>query len=55
MADERNCCLRSEFGTSHAGSHIGITIVRDVVAAHDWKLTVADAESGGSRLEIVTG
>jgi signal transduction histidine kinase len=46
--------LLSDSTANSEQTHIGITIVRDVVAAHDWKLTVADAESGGSRLEIVT-
>jgi signal transduction histidine kinase len=46
--------LLSDSTASSEHTHIGFTIVRDVVAAHNWKLTLADVESGGFRLEIAT-
>jgi signal transduction histidine kinase len=40
--------------TANSGTHVGFTIVRNVVTAHDWKLTLSGGESDGSRLEIST-
>ena len=34
------------------GTGYGLAIVRDIVAAHDWAITVADSDSGGVRFEI---
>ena len=34
------------------GTGYGLAIVRDIVAAHGWSITVTDSESGGARFDI---
>ena len=34
------------------GTGFGLAIVRQIVEAHDWSITVTDSESGGARFEI---
>lgn len=34
------------------GTGYGLAIVRDIVAAHDWSITVTDSDPGGARFEI---
>ncbi|MFW6153335.1 MAG: ATP-binding protein [Halobacteriota archaeon] len=34
------------------GSGLGLSIVRNIVEAHDWSITIGEAESGGARFEI---
>ncbi|ARS91374.1 histidine kinase N-terminal 7TM domain-containing protein [Natrarchaeobaculum aegyptiacum] len=40
--------------TSDDGAGFGLAIVRDVVEAHGWRVTVEDGRDGGARFEIVT-
>lgn len=54
IAREKREELLSDSAVTSEHVHIGFTIIRDVVAAHDWQLTLADAESGGTCLEITT-
>ena len=43
------------FGVSTgSGSGYGLAIVRTIVDAHGWSLTVTDSETGGARFEIET-
>ncbi len=32
----------------------GLAIVRDVIDAHNWEITVCDSAAGGARFEIMT-
>lgn len=34
------------------GTGFGLTIVRSIVAAHDWEITVSDGRDGGARFEV---
>jgi signal transduction histidine kinase len=45
-----------EFGetTREDGTGFGLAIVRELVTAHDWTITVTDGQAGGARFEIRT-
>lgn len=38
--------------TASAGSGLGLTIVREIVEAHEWEVTVTEGRRGGARFEI---
>ncbi|KAA9398394.1 response regulator [Haloarcula sp. CBA1130] len=38
--------------TSDDGSGFGLSIVTDIVAAHDWKIAISESHDGGVRFEI---
>ncbi len=40
------------FTTAPEGTGFGLTIVREIAAAHGWEVTVTDGESGGARFEF---
>ena len=42
----------SGYSTAENGTGLGLTIVRDVVEAHGWEITVTESECGGVRFEI---
>ncbi|MDY6819899.1 MAG: PAS domain S-box protein [Halobacteriales archaeon] len=44
--------FESGFTTSSDGIGFGLAIVREVVEAHGWEITVTDSDSGGARFEI---
>ena len=45
-----------EHGVSGKGTPgLGLSIVRDIVDAHGWELTVTESRDGGARFEIRTG
>jgi len=52
-ADRREDLL--EFGVSTgSGSGYGLAIVRTIIEAHGWSLSVTDGQAGGARFEIAT-
>lgn len=53
-ADEREDIFDHGYTTSDDGTGFGLSIVRDIVAAHGWEIRVADGSDGGARFEIVT-
>lgn len=40
------------FTTTREGTGFGLAIVKDIVRAHGWDISVTDSESGGARFEI---
>lgn len=46
-----------EYGhtTSEDGSGFGLHIVRELVTAHDWEISVTTGSDGGARFEVYTG
>jgi len=53
-ADRREDLLA--FGVSTGGgSGYGLAIVRTIVEAHGWSLSITDSETGGARFEVETG
>jgi signal transduction histidine kinase len=50
--DERSQIFETGYSTAGSGSGIGLAIVKRIVDAHDWEITVTDSEAGGARFEI---
>ncbi|RKD95327.1 GAF domain-containing protein [Halopiger aswanensis] len=50
--DERSQIFESGYSTSADGTGFGLSIVHEIVAAHDWEITVTDGADGGTRFEI---
>lgn len=40
------------YSTSDKGSGLGLSIVREIVEAHDWSISVTESDAGGARFEI---
>lgn len=52
--DERAEIFDRGYTTSDDGTGFGLSIVRDIVDAHGWTITVTDSSMGGARFEIRT-
>jgi PAS domain S-box-containing protein len=48
----RSQIFEAGYSTSEQGTGLGLTIVKQVVEAHDWEISVTESESGGARFEI---
>ncbi|WP_181684632.1 PAS domain S-box protein [Halorhabdus salina] len=53
--DDRQTVFESGYTTADDGTGFGLAIVREIVQAHDWTITVSESEAGGARFEIMTG
>jgi len=51
-ADEHADVFTAGYSTSDAGTGFGLSIVKQVVEAHDWDIHVTDGADGGARFEI---
>jgi PAS domain S-box-containing protein len=51
-AADRNEVLEPGYSTNEAGTGFGLSIVKQVVEAHDWAIHVTDGLDGGARFEI---
>lgn len=51
---DRENVLEDGFSTSADGTGLGLGIVAEVVANHEWDLTVAEGTEGGARFEITS-
>ncbi|SIR84159.1 PAS domain-containing sensor histidine kinase [Natronorubrum thiooxidans] len=51
---DRDRIFESGYTTETAGTGFGLAIVKRVVDAHRWSITVTDGEDGGARFEIRT-
>jgi PAS domain S-box-containing protein len=49
---DRETVFESGYSTAENGTGFGLTIVHDIVEAHDWSVCVTDSEDGGARFEI---
>ncbi len=52
--DERETVFSHGFSTTNAGTGFGLAIVRTIVEAHGWEVSVTDSETGGARFEVRT-
>ncbi|MDQ2072139.1 PAS domain S-box protein [Haloarcula sp. H-GB4] len=50
--DERETVFEAGYSTSTEGTGFGLSIARQVAAAHDWEISVRDSADGGARFEI---
>ncbi|MXR21460.1 PAS domain S-box protein [Halobacterium bonnevillei] len=50
--EQRKSVTESGWTTSSTGSGLGLSIVADIAAAHDWTFTVTESASGGARFEF---
>ncbi len=51
---ERDQVFDSGFTTEESGTGFGLAIVKEIVNAHGWDITVTESNEGGARFEIVT-
>ncbi|WP_181684621.1 ATP-binding response regulator [Halorhabdus salina] len=51
-ADDRDQVFDLGFSTSQEGTGMGLSIVDQIVAAHDWSIGVTAADGGGARFEV---
>ncbi|WP_302083842.1 PAS domain-containing protein [Salinibaculum rarum] len=50
--DSRDDVFVSGFSTSDEGTGFGLTIVKQIVEAHDWDIHVTESDTGGARFEL---
>jgi signal transduction histidine kinase len=51
-ADEREEVLDAAYSTADEGTGFGLTIAREIAAAHGWDLAVTESDAGGARIEV---
>ena len=51
-ADERDEVLEHGYTTAEGGTGFGLSIVGEIVVAHDWDIAVTESAEGGARFEI---
>lgn len=51
-ASDRETVFEAGYSTSDQGTGFGLNIVKQIVEAHDWQITVTASECGGARFEI---
>ena len=49
---EREDVFETGYSTTDGGTGFGLSIVREVVEAHGWEISVAEADTGGARFEV---
>jgi PAS domain S-box-containing protein len=50
--DDRDEVFETGYSTSEEGTGFGLSIVKQVVEAHDWEIRVTEGSEGGARFEI---
>ncbi|WP_257301056.1 PAS domain S-box protein [Haloarchaeobius sp. FL176] len=53
-AAERGDVFEAGFSTTDAGTGFGLNIVRQIVDAHDWEISITESEGGGTRFDVRT-
>ncbi len=51
-ADDREEVFEQGYTTDRDGTGFGLAIVRDIVQAHGWEISLTEGEEGGARFEI---
>lgn len=51
---DRETVFESGYTTTESGSGLGLDIVSEIVASHDWEISVTESASGGARFEVDT-
>jgi signal transduction histidine kinase len=51
-SDERDAVFEAGYSQSTDGTGFGLSIVEQIVTAHDWNIRVTDGADGGARFEI---
>ena len=51
-ADERETVFEPGHSTMNGGTGLGLAIVEQIIAAHEWNVTLTTADRGGARFEI---
>ncbi|RJX43520.1 hypothetical protein DM826_06205 [Halonotius aquaticus] len=51
-ATDHDDVFESGYTAASGGTGFGLAIVQDIVAAHNWEITVTDSSDGGARFEI---
>jgi len=51
-ADERESVFDAGYSTADDGTGFGLSIVKQIVDAHGWNITITESEAGGARFEI---
>jgi len=49
---ERDRIFETGYSTNEDGTGFGLDIVREIVEAHGWAVTVTESETGGARFEL---
>jgi PAS domain S-box-containing protein len=52
--ERREEVFQSGVSTSEDGTGFGLSIVDQIVAAHDWEIAVTESDAGGARFEVTT-
>jgi signal transduction histidine kinase len=50
--EKREDVFDSGFTTNRDGTGFGLAIVKEIVEAHGWTVSVADSDEGGARFEV---
>jgi len=50
--DEREQIFETGYSTETDGTGFGLAIVREIIEAHSWEISVGDSETGGARFDI---
>jgi PAS domain S-box-containing protein len=50
--EDRDTVFEAGYSTAESGTGYGLNIVSEIVAAHDWEITVTESDAGGARFEI---
>lgn len=51
-ADVREAVFEPGYSSSEEGTGFGLSIVEEIVEAHDWAIGITEAENGGTRFDI---
>jgi signal transduction histidine kinase len=49
---ERDRIFETGYSTNEDGTGVGLDVVREIVEAHGWAVTVTESETGGARFEL---